>query len=60
MSVFEEEYEQLVGPRKAKLFAGFLKPANEPLHILEVGAGTLPNSRYYQVRSRNYSSCIAK
>lgn len=49
MKQFEEEYEELLGPVKAELFS-LLLPADDPsLSILDVGAGTLPNARYFQV-----------
>ena len=50
MAQFEEEYEGLVGSRKAKLFSDFLRsPDKAPLQLVDIGAGTLPNSRYYKV-----------
>lgn len=56
MAQFEEEYEGLVGSRKAELFADFLQSSQQtPLQLLDVGAGTLPNARYYEV-----SSCVVR
>ncbi|CAL5218682.1 g390 [Coccomyxa viridis] len=49
MANFEEEYSKLVGPRKAELFSDFMQsPGQQPLQLVDIGAGTLPNSRYYK------------
>lgn len=54
MSQFEEEYEHLLGPRKARLFNSLLPQDKPPARLLEIGAGTLPNSRYYKVSHSSY------
>ena len=47
---FEDKYQTLVGDRKAELFGAFLQTSDKgSLQLLDVGAGTLPNSRYYEV-----------
>ncbi|BDA44180.1 Methyltransferase-like protein 7B [Coccomyxa sp. Obi] len=48
MSQFEEEYEELVGPTKKELFSQFIPADAGSLSILDVGAGTLPNAKYFQ------------
>ncbi|CAL8470160.1 g9702 [Coccomyxa elongata] len=48
MSQFEEEYEDLVGPTKKELFSQFIPADARSLSILDVGAGTLPNAKYFQ------------
>ena len=36
--------------RKAELFSDFMQPSGQqPLKLVDIGAGTLPNSRYYKV-----------
>ncbi|CAK0773317.1 hypothetical protein CVIRNUC_004052 [Coccomyxa viridis] len=46
---FEDKYQTLVGDRKAELFDAFLQTSDKgSLQLLDVGAGTLPNSRYYE------------
>lgn len=50
MANFEEQYEGLIGSRKADLFADFLQSeGQERIQLVDIGAGTLPNSRYYKV-----------
>ena len=50
MANFEEQYEGLIGSRKADLFADFLpSKGQERIQLVDIGAGTLPNSRYYKV-----------
>ena len=51
---FEDKYQTLVGDRKAELFEAFLQTSDKgSLQLLDVGAGTLPNSRYYEVHARS-------
>ncbi len=36
--------------RKAELFSDFMQSSGQqPLQLVDIGAGTLPNSRYYKV-----------
>ncbi len=58
MSQFEEEYEELVGPTKKELFSQFIPADARSLSILDVGAGTLPNAKYFQVIDYFVPLCI--
>ena len=47
MRHFGPQYEALAEIEKRELFSGFLPQQLEPIKLLEVGAGTLPNSVHY-------------
>ena len=57
MRHFGPQYEAMAEAEKRELFTGFLPEQEEPIRLLEVGAGTLPNSVYYTRVSLGFKQC---